>query len=241
MGVGARNVGSAFPPSSNAGKGSSGVGGDTSTCGGSRAATRCSGALSSACGSTSGGGTVTVASGTSLGASPTLEIGVSSCCWMTVEITVDMLSTGRSTMATATRSIFPTTAHTLCAAGCGGGAAVYIPRLSCTTSRSRRRLMSLCVSNALSLFTVHPTRPDRQPRACAIHDAFIVSLFTAIYCYLLPSRPEHQYIKFTLVPVLPRHAPENMVGLCQGGHLWQTNHPFPSIIVLVRFRGRVRS
>src|SRR6266487_5479798 len=66
-------------------------------------------------------------------------------------------------------------------------------------------------------------------------------LFTAIYCYLLPLRPEHQYIKVTLVPVLPRHAPENMVGLCQGGHLWQTNHPFPSIIVLVRFRDRARS
>src|SRR4029450_8490835 len=107
--------------------------------------------------------------------------GISLCGSITVEITVDMLSTGRSTTAIATRSIVPTTAHPLWAAGGGGGAAVYVTRLSCITSRSRRRLMSLCVSKALSLFTVPSTRHDVQPRACAIHDALIVPLFAAIY------------------------------------------------------------
>src|SRR5713101_267623 len=88
---------------------------------------------------------MTVEMGTSLGGAMTVAIDTSLGDWMAVEITIDMSSTGRSTMATATRSIFPTTAHTLCAAGCGGGAAVYIPRLSCTTSRSWRRLRWLCV------------------------------------------------------------------------------------------------
>src|SRR5713101_7096622 len=95
---------------------------------------------------------MTVELGTSLSASKPVAIGISLCGWMTVEITVDILSTGKSTMATATRSILPTTAHTLCAAGCGGGTAGYIARLSCTTSRSRRRLMSLCVSKRASLY-----------------------------------------------------------------------------------------
>jgi hypothetical protein len=45
--------------------------------------------------------------------------------------------------------------------------------------------MSLCVSNALSLFTVPSTRHDVQPRACAIHDALIVPLFASIDRYLL--------------------------------------------------------
>lgn len=41
--------------------------------------------------------------------------------------------------------------------------------------------MSLCVSKALSLFTVPSTRHDVQPRAGAIHAAHIVPLFAAIY------------------------------------------------------------
>src|SRR4030095_4606705 len=111
----------------------------------------------------------------------TVVIGISLCVSITVEITVDMLSTGRSTTAIATRSIFPTTAPPLRARGGGGGAEVYVARLSCITSRSRQRLMSLCVSNALSLFTVPSTRHDVQPRAYAIRDALIVPLFAAIY------------------------------------------------------------
>src|SRR4030095_16895526 len=111
----------------------------------------------------------------------TVAIGISLCGSITVEITVDMVSTGRSTTAIGTRSNFPTTAHPFVAAVGGGGGAVYVTRLSCITSRSRRRLMSLCVSKALSLFTVPSTRHDVQPRACAIHDALIVPLFAAIY------------------------------------------------------------
>jgi len=41
--------------------------------------------------------------------------------------------------------------------------------------------MSLCMSNVRSLFMVPSTRRDVRPRACAMHDAHIVSLFTAIY------------------------------------------------------------
>ena len=62
---------------------------------------------------------MTVEIGTSVDGAMTVAIDISLCGWMTVEITVDMSSTGRSTMATATRSIFSTTAHTLRAAGYG--------------------------------------------------------------------------------------------------------------------------
>ena len=134
-------------------------------------------------------------------------------------------------MVTATRSIFPTTARTLCAAGCGGSATVYVARLSCTTScaakascttscvarlscttsRSRRRLMSLCVSNALSLFTVPSPRHDVQPRVCAIHDALIVPLFAAIYRINSIYNAYKGYIEIRP----PRHASEKMLGWCQ--------------------------
>ena len=108
---------------------------------------------------------------------------------------------------------------------CGGGAAVCcIPaqwyasrpaqlrvRLSCTTSRSRRRLMSLCVSKALSLFTIPSTRHDVQPRACAIHDALIVPLFAVIYRL----NPTHHAYKGYIETQPSRPVSEKMLGLCQ--------------------------
>src|SRR4030095_5632986 len=122
-----------------------------------------------------------------------------------------MLSTGRSPTAIATRSIFPTTAHPLWAAGGGGGAAVYVARLSCITSRSRRRLMSLCVSNALSLFTVPSTRHDVQHRAWASHRVLLyhyLPLFTSLTLHI-------KHIKVTLNLGLPRPASEKMLRWCQ--------------------------
>src|SRR3954454_23654050 len=73
--------------------------------------------------------------------------------------------------------------------------------------------MSLCVSKALSLFTVPSTRHDVQPRACAIHAAHIVPLFAAIY------RINHTYLTYKgyIEIGLPRPASENMLRWCQAG------------------------
>ena len=87
-------------------------------------------------------------------------------------------------MATATRSIFPTTAHTLCDRGvvrCGAVSCSVRCQIVLHNFTEQAAFNVVVRVQALSLFTVPSTRHDVQPRACAIHDALIVPLFAAIY------------------------------------------------------------